>query len=156
MNNLYSTQSYNEISARYKELPNEFYIPKKEYIGNQSKDNKQVRDLTANKNNGTLINSPSFNSANGGSIVFDGDIGDGVANAGVVGVTAVGNALSSSITFNSDDYRFDGATTFTAAPSTINLKSDRINYWKGVGAQPTDRVKRLIKAVESNTETADK
>ena len=29
-------------------------------------------DLTANKNNGTLINSPSFNSANGGSIVFDG------------------------------------------------------------------------------------
>ena len=29
-------------------------------------------DLSANKNNGTLINSPSFNSANGGSIVFDG------------------------------------------------------------------------------------
>ena len=41
-------------------------------------------------------------------------------------------------------------------PSTINLKSDRINYWKGVGAQPTDRVKRLINAVESNTESAEK
>jgi hypothetical protein len=30
------------------------------------------RDLTANSNNGTLTNGPTFNSANGGSIVFDG------------------------------------------------------------------------------------
>jgi hypothetical protein len=30
------------------------------------------RDLSANNNNNTLINSPTFNSANGGSIVFDG------------------------------------------------------------------------------------
>ena len=29
-------------------------------------------DLTANKNNGTLVNGPTFDSANGGSIVFDG------------------------------------------------------------------------------------
>jgi len=29
-------------------------------------------DLTANKNNGTLTNGPTFNSGNGGSIVFDG------------------------------------------------------------------------------------
>ncbi len=29
-------------------------------------------DLTRNANNGTLINSPTFNSSNGGSIVFDG------------------------------------------------------------------------------------
>jgi len=50
------TQSYNEISARYKELPNEFYIPKQEYIGNQSKDNKQVRDLTTNKNSEQIQN----------------------------------------------------------------------------------------------------
>ena len=29
-------------------------------------------DLSENSNNGTLVNSPTFNSANGGSIVFDG------------------------------------------------------------------------------------
>ncbi len=38
------TQSYNELSARYKELPEEFYCPKPEIVGIQSKDNKQGRD----------------------------------------------------------------------------------------------------------------
>ena len=37
------TQSYNEISARYKELPEEFYIPELEQITTQSTDNKQMR-----------------------------------------------------------------------------------------------------------------
>jgi len=40
------TQSYNEISARYKELPEEFYIPEPHLIGKQSADNKQMRDIT--------------------------------------------------------------------------------------------------------------
>ena len=40
-------------------------------------------------------------------------------------------------------------------PSTINLKSERIDYWKSVGAQPSERVKKLIKAVESNQESAE-
>jgi len=39
------TWSYNELSARYKELPEEFYIPKASDIGTQSKDNKQMRDI---------------------------------------------------------------------------------------------------------------
>lgn len=39
------TWSYNEVSARYSELPEEFYIPKPEHVGLQSKDNKQMRDL---------------------------------------------------------------------------------------------------------------
>lgn len=38
------TQSYNEISARYKELPEEFYVPEMNDIGVQSTDNKQMRD----------------------------------------------------------------------------------------------------------------
>jgi thymidylate synthase (FAD) len=37
------TQSFNELSARYKELPEEFYIPEVEQITTQSTDNKQMR-----------------------------------------------------------------------------------------------------------------
>lgn len=39
------TQSYNELSARYRELPNEFYVPAPENIGVQSKSSKQARDI---------------------------------------------------------------------------------------------------------------
>ena len=37
------TQSYNELSARYKVLPNKFYLPDIEHITEQSTDNKQMR-----------------------------------------------------------------------------------------------------------------
>lgn len=37
------TWSFNELSARYRELPEEFYIPEIEQITTQSKDNKQAR-----------------------------------------------------------------------------------------------------------------
>lgn len=30
-------------------------------------------------------------------------------------------------------------------PSRVKLKQDRIDYWLSVGAQPTDRVAKLIK-----------
>lgn len=40
------TWSYNELSARYRELPEEFYVPAPEHIGTQSKDNKQGRDVS--------------------------------------------------------------------------------------------------------------
>jgi len=40
------TQSFNELSARYRELPEEFYIPKPEQIGVQSTNNKQGRQLS--------------------------------------------------------------------------------------------------------------
>ena len=39
------TWSYNEVSARYTELPEEYYVPKPEHVGQQSKDNKQMREL---------------------------------------------------------------------------------------------------------------
>jgi flavin-dependent thymidylate synthase len=41
------TWSYNELSARYRELPDEFYVPQPEMIGVQSKDNKQARNIAA-------------------------------------------------------------------------------------------------------------
>jgi len=37
------TWSYNEVSARYSELPNEFYIPEEAQITCQSESNKQMR-----------------------------------------------------------------------------------------------------------------
>jgi len=39
------TWSYNEVSARYTELPEEYYVPKPEHVGEQSKDNKQARTI---------------------------------------------------------------------------------------------------------------
>lgn len=41
------TWSFNELSARYRELPEEFYVPKPEDIGVQSANNKQARDVSA-------------------------------------------------------------------------------------------------------------
>jgi thymidylate synthase (FAD) len=40
------TWSYNELSARYRELPSEFYVPAPDVIGVQSAVNKQARDLS--------------------------------------------------------------------------------------------------------------
>lgn len=37
------TWSYNELSARYKELPEEYYVPLPETVGVQAEDNKQCR-----------------------------------------------------------------------------------------------------------------
>lgn len=42
------TQSYNEVSARYTELPEEYYVPTLDVIGTQSKDNKQMRTEESN------------------------------------------------------------------------------------------------------------
>lgn len=39
------TFSYSEISARYAELPEEFYIPDEKLIGSQSQSNKQMREI---------------------------------------------------------------------------------------------------------------
>lgn len=40
------TWSFNELSARYRELPEEFYVPAPELIGSQSSNNKQVREFS--------------------------------------------------------------------------------------------------------------
>ena len=37
-------------------------------------------------------------------------------------------------------------------PIEISLKRERIDYWLGVGAQPSDTVKRLIKYFDANGE----
>jgi thymidylate synthase (FAD) len=42
------TQSYNELSARYRELPETYYIPSIEIVGKQSANNKQGRENETN------------------------------------------------------------------------------------------------------------
>ena len=44
------TQSFNELSARYRELPEEFYTPEFDQITTQSTDNKQMRTEQQNIN----------------------------------------------------------------------------------------------------------
>lgn len=41
------TQSYNELSARYRPLPEEFYVPEEYLMGKQSEDNKQMRSIVS-------------------------------------------------------------------------------------------------------------
>lgn len=48
------TWSFNELSARYRELPTEFYVPKPEQIGSQSTNNKQGRVLDGSDRDETL------------------------------------------------------------------------------------------------------
>ena len=40
-------------------------------------------------------------------------------------------------------------------PLTIELKMDRVNYWLGVGAQPSDTAASLIKRYNSKSQQAD-
>ena len=40
-------------------------------------------------------------------------------------------------------------------PIELNLKRERIGYWLGVGAQPSDTVKRLIKFFDENGPTLE-
>jgi thymidylate synthase (FAD) len=42
------TWTFNELSARYRELPAEFYVPNTDVVGVQSKDNKQARSFEEN------------------------------------------------------------------------------------------------------------
>jgi len=44
------TWSFNEVSARYSELPDEFYVPALDQITTQSTSNKQMRTTKINKN----------------------------------------------------------------------------------------------------------
>ena len=42
----------------------------------------------------------------------------------------------------------------TREPAEIKLKADRVQYWISKGAQPTDTVRRLIKAAAKNQAAA--
>jgi hypothetical protein len=74
------------------------------------------RDLSGNSQNGTLTNGPTFNSGNGGSIVFDGS-DDFVLGASNLGIS--GNAEFSICYWA----RWDGATFSSNWPSAVGNNS---------------------------------
>ena len=47
---------------------------------------------------------------------------------------------------NSDSVEVVGHYNPLVEPAEVFLKHDRIEYWLGVGAQPSDTVKRLLKS----------
>ena len=54
------THSYNEVSARYTELPEEFYVPSIDQMCAQSKSNKQGRGEPLHTNTATLMREEMF------------------------------------------------------------------------------------------------
>jgi hypothetical protein len=74
------------------------------------------RDLTANNNNGTLINGPTFSSANLGSIVFD----------GTDDYTDLGNILN----YTSENFSFSYWVNFNSL-NTNAAGQGPIVIWKG-------------------------
>lgn len=77
-------------------------------------------DLSGNGNTGTLTNGPTFNSANGGSIVFDGiDDYVNVANASSLNASA----QTISVWYN--------ATTVPGRSATIVAKHDTVGSYNG-------------------------
>lgn len=54
------TWSFNELSARYRELPEEYYVPETEQITTQSSSNKQMRTDEVNMNSREIRNHINF------------------------------------------------------------------------------------------------
>jgi hypothetical protein len=66
--------------------------------------------------------------AGAGTITFTSDIGD-TSGAGVTGTTAIGNATTAALNFNSTVYNFDGATTIKAATGdTIDVTGGATSF----------------------------
>ena len=103
-------------------------------------------DLSFSGNNGTLINGPTFNSANGGSIVFDGV--DDYVSFGVINLISGTNAtievwVNSSSPQNqySDilDYNHSGGG-FVIQQNSTSLNQYYFAYWNGSGFDITPTI----------------
>jgi hypothetical protein len=88
------------------------------------------RDVSGQLNNGILVNSPTFSSANSGSVVFNG------TNQYVAGSIATVNSwsmclwyLSTDITSQAVFYPFSGTTTATGLGFGGTSSVDSINRW---------------------------
>jgi len=86
-------------------------------------------DLSGNGNAGTLVNGPTFNSGNGGSIVFDG-VDDHVTS---VLSSSLGTQFSISVWFKKNNNNVANPLNFQGSPSFELLvdQTNRLNIWDG-------------------------
>jgi hypothetical protein len=125
-------------------------------------------DKSGRGNNGTLINGPTFNSGNGGSIVFDGvddycllpvDIGNGYAQITseilFVPLNLTTNKDWKFIIASGDSLTSSPATSvftmgFNQLTSTVNIPSNflGLNLWFGVNTGPNST---RVRAIVDNT-----
>lgn len=112
-------------------------------------------DLTPNGNNGTLTNGPTFNSANGGSIVFDGT--NDYTN--VVPITGLSSQISINLWYNktispTQSTIICGINSNLGREYNIHLPwSDSIVYWDcgsngGTDAGNFDRTSKSVTLAE--------
>jgi hypothetical protein len=86
-------------------------------------------DLSGNNNAGTLVNGPTFNSANGGSIVFDGT-NDYISS---ILSSSLGTQFSISVWFKKNNNNTGNPINFQGSPSFELLvdASNQTNIWDG-------------------------
>ena len=94
-------------------------------------------DLSGQSNNATLVNSPSYSSADGGSIVFDGSDDYGSLSSLNLSTLMNGsNNFSLSLWFNTDS--FPASTNFSVSPMLFWAGTRAIYFLFGDGA-PADQ-----------------
>jgi hypothetical protein len=94
-------------------------------------------DLSGRGNNGTLTNGPTYSSANGGSIVFDG-VNDYATVSDITGVTDFSNTNNYSVDF----WVYVNSTQ----NDTQNGDNDIVEKWSGPGGYPF--VFRYVRATQ--------
>jgi hypothetical protein len=86
-------------------------------------------DLSGNGNNGTLVNGPTYSSANGGSIVFDGT-NDNVTSSLS---SSLGTQFSISVWFKKNNNNAGNPVNFQGSPTLELLvdQNNQLNIWDG-------------------------
>jgi len=118
-----------------------------EYTVDSNTLDERILDLSGNGNNATLTNGPTFNSANGGSIVFDG-VDDYASLPSSIGIN--GNEITVSIwnygiaSQTSSVIRCDTSSGNRVLNIHLPWSSNTVYFDKGGGADSYDRIYKFV------------